>query len=66
MSVIREGREGGRLVIKVVEGGARCLWVRDEERKGDCAVTLATLARISEAMFSCANMLLVSDYYIFK
>ena len=48
MSELREGRERGRLVIKVVEGGARCLLVRDEERKGDCAVTLA---RISEAMF---------------
>ena len=63
MSELREGREGGRLVKKVVEGGATCLLVRDEERKGDCAVTLA---RISEAMFSCAYMLLVSDYYIFK
>ena len=48
MSELREGREGGRLVIKVVEGGARCFFVRDEERKGDCAVRLA---RISEAMF---------------
>ena len=47
MIELREGREGGRLVIKVVVGGARCLMVRDEERKGDCAVTLA---RISEVM----------------
>ena len=47
MSVIREGREGGRLVIKVVVGGTRSLSVRDEKRKGDCAVTLA---RISEVM----------------
>ena len=48
MSELREGREGSRLVIKVVEGGARCLPVRDEERKGDCTVRSA---RISEAMF---------------
>ena len=48
MSELREGREGGRLVIKVVVDSARCLRVRDEERKGDCAVTLA---RISEVMF---------------
>ena len=48
MSELREGRESGRLVIKVVEGGARCLPVKDEERKGDCPVRLA---RISEAMF---------------
>ena len=47
MIELREGREGGILVIKVVVGGARSLPVRDEERKGYCAVTLA---RISEVM----------------